>query len=491
METEKKALPGVFELIKQSLSLYKKNFNILVLIGLVPVAYSIIQIVVSAIIGKANPILLLIVSVILGVVGFVIQITYQVTLIKAVSEIDQQSPFPLKEIYKKGLGLFWSFIWVSILGLLALTGSGILLFIPGLIVMIYIAFAAYTFILDGKRGLDSLSTSFYYVRGNWWRVFWRFLALVLIVLVIMAVIGLIFSTIAVLVVKSGNGFSYKSFFLNLQSYSAGISAVGIIFSIISGFISSCVVYPILFGYQYMIFKSLKLLKSEPNPETDLKKSRAWFKGLAIFGLIVGIALLIIPFSLGFFSGFKNARMKAQTMAQMQQSQQSLQSPFPVTATTLPISLGALEQKPYVNSDFGFSINLPKKWQTDANSEGVYIAPDIKKAGDADIIIEKKTLPAEAGSVPTEALMSNVAQSILSVASSSLTNVSFQKYTISSTDAYLVTGTLTVGTQSINVMYYFIRDGLNVYTITAEAKTSVWASTSNTLMNSVNTFKIAK
>ncbi len=491
METEKKALPGVFELIGQSLSLYKKNFRILILIGLVPVVYSILQFIISAIIGRANPVLLIIVSVILGIVSFVVQVTYQVTLLKAVSEINHQRPISLKEIYKKGLGLFWPFVWLTILVLLTFAGSTILLFIPGLIAMIYIAFASFNFVDGDKRGLNSLSDSFYYVRGNWWRVFRRLVAIMFIVVIIFAIIGFIFSIIAVLIVKNGDATSYKMFFLNLKAYSASISVIGIIFTVVYGFISSCIFYPLIYGYQYSLYKSLKLLKPEPNPETDLKKPRAWFKGLAIFGVVVCAAILIIPFSFGFVKGFRDASMRANTAAQIEQSQQSLESPFPATATVRPINLALLEQKPYTNSDLGFSMNLPKKWQTDSNTQGVYIAPDIKSPVNFDVIVEKKTLPVAASNIPTEALMANVAQNILEAASSSLSNLSFQKYSISSSDAYVVTGELSIKGQPVNVSYYFIRDGLNVYTITMESKSSSWSSISNTLIDSVNTFKITK
>jgi hypothetical protein len=488
METEKKVLPGVFALIKQSIALYKKNFKILVLIGLLPVVVSLVANLIFSLIGiDTNSfdkfsfslvLLFLLISLVSGVISF----SGVIGIMDSIKEIDRGSKVSFKEVYKKSFSLFLSFLWVYILFYLATMGAMILLVIPGIIVGGYLAFSLFVRIVDEKKGLQALSTSHYYVKNNWWRIFGRLIGIGILIGIAMLIIGLVIYLLATLL---GCTINLKDSLLNSGSGN-------IIISSITSLITYCIYMPIGLGCGYFLYKALKLTKPEPNPEVDFKSSRSWFKGLAIFGialpLIVAIFGIIASIILASLSV---ARMKANTAAQLQQTITQTQPQFPSTATILPINLTSLESKPYTNKDFGISINVPKKWQVEANAEGIYIASDLKSPVDSDIIIEIKKLPTEAVTVSTDMLMARVSKNILEVASSSLRNVEFKKYNISGKDAYAVTGILKTGDQVINENYYFVRDGLDVYTITAEAKSTSATSVLSTIIDSINTLKITK
>jgi hypothetical protein len=126
-----------------------------------------------------------------------------------------------------------------------------------------------------------------------------------------------------------------------------------------------------------------------------------------------------------------------------------------------------------------------------SAEGIYIAPNLNAAVDSDIIIEKKVLPEQSSNISTEILMAAVSSKILEAASNNISDVKFKKYNISGMDAYVITGTLNVGGQTINENYYFIRKGTEVYTITAEAKSTSATSVLSTIIDSINTLKITK
>jgi hypothetical protein len=523
METEKKTLPGVFRLIKEAFGLYGRNYKTFFKIGFVFVVVGLILSVISLLINpqaliSSSIALYFLITIVLAVIMIVVQIIYQTTLTKTVSEVDTNQPTSsLKESYKKGIKLFPSYLWIYILMMLSM-GSIIMLvvfavtLIAGMAVVlggvvgtilivlaylalmavtialtVYVMFAFYSLIIDGHRGLKALSASFYYVYKNWWKVFWRFFVPGVLIFIIVAIIGVVIYFIFM------SGKDPMTISAEMRAYSSSISISYLIFSLIAGILSSCIIMPILNSYAYLVFKNLKLTKPEPVPEKDFATSKIWFMVLSIIGLVIGVVFGII-FIFGVIAGYKGAAMRANTVQQMQQAAQArtqipTESRFPSSAISLPARLGSLQQTPYINKELGFSINLPKKWVTSADSNGVYASEDLSGNVDVDMVIEKKVLPEEALAVPDEVLMEQVASNILETPT--FTNVNFTKYNISGQNAYMISGNVTAKDKELVAEFYFIRDGKNVYTITTTAKVSAAYTISPVLLDSVNTFKITK
>jgi hypothetical protein len=75
-----------------------------------------------------------------------------------------------------GLKIFWPYVFTLILLKLALGIGLALLFIPGLVVFAYLAFAEQAVIIEEIRGLNPFRRSLALVVGRFWPVFWRLLA---------------------------------------------------------------------------------------------------------------------------------------------------------------------------------------------------------------------------------------------------------------------------------------------------------------------------
>lgn len=492
MEPNTKVLPGVSELIKQSVALYRKNYKILILMGLIPLIFAIIQNIGSSLAepgqNQTFSITIAIVIGILSLIGVIVQLIYQVTLIRACYELDNGNLITTKAIYKKAIGFILPYIWVVILVTLSTVVPTILLIIPGIIVGILLMLSFYSVMIDGKRGLQALSNSYYYMKGNAGGVFWRFMAFGIIVACISILLALVVFAILFLFSLAFDSFSLLTLIKNPSQGTFSIFSA--IISIIYSFLVTCVYMPIATTYGYLIYKNVKLLKPEPNPEIDFKKSKSWFKGLSIAGFVVLILGLASIITFGLISGFESNTKKDKNI-QYQQNIPTSQLSFPTQSISLPINLNSLEKTPYTNSDFNFSINLPKGWKTKSIQLGVYSGPTLTEKDNTAISIESITISEEKRVLSEDILMENIATNFKENMSSNMTNMSYLKYKISGLNAYVITGTLNVEGEMINAEYYYIFDDINIYVISAVAEVEVWPTISTVLTDSINTFKTLK
>ncbi len=79
----------------------------------------------------------------------------------------------LEQIRAQVRPLLWPFVIVAILQSAVTLGGLLLLIIPGILFMVWYAFAEFAVLLDQKRGLEALSYSRSLVRGRFWPVLWR------------------------------------------------------------------------------------------------------------------------------------------------------------------------------------------------------------------------------------------------------------------------------------------------------------------------------
>ena len=108
MESDKKVLPGAIEIIKQSFTFYRKNHKILISIALVPFVLYFIQTVFSIFapgamqsMGSSTLLGMGILLIVISIMGGIVQLLAQISIIKSISELDKGSVLPsIKEIYK-------------------------------------------------------------------------------------------------------------------------------------------------------------------------------------------------------------------------------------------------------------------------------------------------------------------------------------------------------------------------------------------------------
>lgn len=85
----------------------------------------------------------------------------------------------IRKLFKDSKPLIIPFFLTSILSGLLSTGAFFLFIIPGIIFSIWFSMWKFVFILEGKRGLAALHASREYIRGRFWGVVWRAIAVYL------------------------------------------------------------------------------------------------------------------------------------------------------------------------------------------------------------------------------------------------------------------------------------------------------------------------
>jgi ABC-type multidrug transport system fused ATPase/permease subunit len=372
--------------------------------------------------------------------------------------------------------------------------------------------STYALVLDGKKGLSALTTSFHYVRGNWWRVLGRVLALIVILLVI----ALVVAAIVVLIIALSGAISFASmndFIASVVTLAEALDkseVINLLIGIVMNFIAYCVLAPICTFYSYSIYKHLKAKKSAPEA-TELKTVRAWFMGLSIFGLVASamfaLFVVVTPLILATMSGFQAAKMRAEMQnqgyqntpqvqdrgsvvnEQKQQSAPVSQSSivFPTKAEPLINSnLSSLESKAYSDPDYKFSMNLPSGFITQDIQSGVSVI-DPREKTDAVINIIARDLTEDKKTTSEIDLVKIVFGRLID--GSGITNITYKTLTIGGAKAYAAEGSVVKNGQTVNARYYVITHGNIFYIIIA-------ASTDNPgelkalqmTVDSVSTFK---
>ncbi len=488
-------LPGLDSHIKDSITFYKNNYKKLAPLGLIVVASGLmIQLISNPLVLKFDTAgtlggmsgweigLSIAVIMILSLVGVFFQWISLIATIKAIRNCDVNEDFTFKSIVKESMGLIGPFLWVTILTGFVTIIPAIFLFVPAIILGVYLSFYTFTLILDNKRGLSSLSTSLYYVKGNFWQVLLRYLFIWLIIFAVLIVIMLV----GVFMLYIAIGISNPDSFVNLFKNFSETSLIGTVIFVIFSVLTYCVVIPITAIYSYIMYKSLKRLKPEQVPETENRESRMWLKVLSIGG---AVAMVIVPIIIVVGTTMLVVMNKNSKNQNLNLGSASVESYFPDSNITLPQRTDALDTAPYTNEELGFSINFPKGWVVDYNGEDVYAAKDL--VGDVDSSISIKKLP-QSRILSTEAeieLMNNVAYKILNNTELNLRYVNYNRYNINSLNSYLVSGSIMDGGEEFNINFYYIIDGSNIYLVTQTAKVNMWPYMSNVFINSVNTFKV--
>lgn len=465
MDTTNK-IPGVIALLKKTLLSYRKNIKDISLIALVPISLSIVELLVNKILF-ANTILYLVVAVLFAVMTVVVQSIYAIAVIKKIYHIDTNQSSTLREIYTSSLKLFLPYLLLNIIFMSVIIGSTFLLIIPGIAVSIYISFSFYSLVVDDRRGFKALSNSTYYVRDNWWAVFGRLIGLA----VMFSIIALLLLAVIYMVMRINNyDISGIANFINILNSNNNLNILAVITRLLPQIFSFFVFIPISIIYSYFIYKSLKMNKSEPNPETDSKKNRKMYIALFILGIIAYISLLIIL--MNFMPANKRTINTNRNIA---------------TETVLLITKSdLLEKNPYINKAYSYTINLPLGWN------------DIKDDGKTVMIVQKGNNDDSAMNISSEAINDNYRDITLDKAipliagnlqNSGIKNIEYSKVKTPYVDMYDISGKFYLSdNSSMIVHYYYSMNNGRLYVIGIAISSSLEEKYSEALLSSVSTFQ---
>ncbi len=289
------ALEGPGALVKFGWNTFTKHWKSLAPIIIFP---SIIVYIIQLLMSTANPIA--------GIIAFILMICVVIVSIASVPAAAQAvhnlstnpgTPISFKGQYKFGFSVFWSALLLFIIAGLVQIGAFTLLFIPGIIVSVFVCTHVYAFTVDGKRGFSALVESFNLVRGRWWGVFGR----VIVGGLVAAAIVLICSGLLYLIAYV-SGISMRPAIGETMSTGAWVisTIIGIIQGIISGTFT--------LGYTYRLYSSLKSTRS-PEAASPFK---GWLIAFLCVGILSPIAIIGLLSSVVFMS-LNSARIQADNM----------------------------------------------------------------------------------------------------------------------------------------------------------------------------------
>jgi len=184
-------LIGVIDLLKKSWSLYVENFKTLFLIAIWTILPAIAMGIVAALASyfpEGAWLLYSLLYVVAFVGAIIIGLWVHVSLTESIASYYKGQPVNVDKIYSGAWGKILPLLWVSIIVFVIVFAGTLLFVIPGILFGVWFAFATIINILEGKKGWSALKESKNLVSGKWWSVFWRFLAIYLLLMIIIWVI---------------------------------------------------------------------------------------------------------------------------------------------------------------------------------------------------------------------------------------------------------------------------------------------------------------
>ena len=200
---------GIGELIDAAVRLYRLEWKVLMaIVAFIVVPVTFLEVWASQIlIGNISPAIpssdafgqfLALALVFIAVQFLIVQPFLVAAVARAAADTYLGEPVTIGGTYRYALRLLPSILWITILTTLATLFGFILLIIPGIIVLVRLAFAPAALVVEGHRGSKALRRSWRLTKG----FFWRTLGTLLLSGVIAAIVSGILSIPGELVVQA-------------------------------------------------------------------------------------------------------------------------------------------------------------------------------------------------------------------------------------------------------------------------------------------------
>lgn len=173
----KSELTGIDELFRNSWEIYKKRIGTLISLYMLSFLFFIILLglflgvgyLLSLILPDSKTALIAFGGVTGMLAGFTVMFWGLAAVIFAV--VDEN--LGIKDALGRGWQRVWAFIWFFSIAGYIITGGFLLFFIPGVIFLVWFAFAQFVLASEDERGMNALLKSKEYVSGRWFEVFVR------------------------------------------------------------------------------------------------------------------------------------------------------------------------------------------------------------------------------------------------------------------------------------------------------------------------------
>ncbi len=241
-------MPSAIRIFSKAIELYKSRFVSLIILSALVFVFSYFNEFLS------SRFLFLVVP--FTIINLIILTFISIALLLVLSE-----NIGVIEAFKRSRSKFINFFIVSLLVGLVVYGGLFMLFIPGIIFIIWFGFSAIVAVLEGDRGFDALLKSKAYVAGKWWTIFWYFVFIGIVVIVPLMYLGAIYEY--------------------LSATRALLTSIGVLYAILS-----ILVFPVFPAYMFSIYLSLKNAKPEL-----VNQKPGGSKGFFVFSAVLGIVVI--------------------------------------------------------------------------------------------------------------------------------------------------------------------------------------------------------
>lgn len=191
-----KKLTSPFQLIKKSIDLFskKENFVFLAKVYLPMVIFPILSIIFSYLPFFTKNVdsswfttLKLVVSIIDAAAG----VFFMAAGVLAIANVIDGKVISLKEVFKNAWKTFWPLLFLSVvLGILYTLGF-VLLVVPGVLLVVWLAFSRFIMIEKGTGIKESMIESKSITKGYFWKILWRLIIFSLFTLLVEIILNIV------------------------------------------------------------------------------------------------------------------------------------------------------------------------------------------------------------------------------------------------------------------------------------------------------------
>jgi hypothetical protein len=269
------------------------------------------------------------------------------SLLAFVRSLDD-TPLGVLASIREGWNSFRSMWWVYLLTMGTMFGGFVLFVIPGIALSLFFFFAPLAVLFDGKKGVGALYYSYQLVRGSWWKILGRTLVLGLVVaafvLVVSVILGLISGIATALLPAAGTA----------DKITAMVAPTALMAAML--LLDWFILIPFVIIFVSRLYRALHAMK-----KTDATKAPS-----SLFRTMCGICIVValggaIGYPVMIYSSLQALFTPGGIAGLSSDTLQAIRAAREADLAGFPDDPGFFSQ--YQSADGGFSLLMPKKWQS--------------------------------------------------------------------------------------------------------------------------------
>lgn len=271
-------LINLTDLAKGTWSLYQKKFVVLVSLMALPF----LLFIVSPLLAQTFDYLYLPLFIVLILVACFLLIWTGTAVIVVLH--NHQDNLTVKESLVRSKNKIWPVIWVALIVCFITCGASIFFFVPGLILAFYFVFAKLIVIVEEEQGMRALIKSREYLRGYFWPIVGRYLAIVLVSFVAYFILGLVSSFLG-------------QTFISTLGVRAGTAILLVLQALVN-----ILIFPLMMIPAYLLYVDVKKVRGDIVVNLKNKQGLIYLAiGLAgwiFLGVMIALATIVFTSAIG-------------------------------------------------------------------------------------------------------------------------------------------------------------------------------------------------